>query len=47
MKSEDISATNMVDLESLIVETRECFNRIFVINNIQNSSLPLMKIIRF
>lgn len=47
MKSEEISVTNFIDLQVLIMETRQCFSKIFLINKIQNSGLPLMKIIRF
>lgn len=47
MRSEEVSVTNNVDLQCLLIETRECFTRIFLVNNIQNSSLPLMKILRF
>lgn len=44
MKKMNLSAVDKLDIESLIFETRECFDQLFLKNNVTNSILPLYSV---
>ena len=47
LKMEKNSIPDSIGIECLIEETRECFDQIFLKNNVQNSGLALLKVVEF
>ena len=47
LKREKNTVADSIDLECLIDETRECFDQIFLKNNVKNNNLTLLKVIEF
>ena len=47
LKREKVDLRTKMDIECLVLETRECFDQIFKKNKVQNQELELLKVILY